>query len=156
MNWKTIYRHRFLLEKHPSRFFIFATRKLWNYLVQVFLVGFSSFLLSDYTSLNFFKNLILLKTFNREVWSNVINYAFNLRWMTLSCTHYRFWFMSIFYSVVFKYFRNFSIVRYDSTTIQLFSTGINFSFHFTLFEKRGEKPLQNLPSLTTLLCRFWE
>ena len=33
------------------RFFIFATRKLWNYLVQVFLVGFSSFLLSDYSSL---------------------------------------------------------------------------------------------------------
>ena len=38
----------FLLQKPPSRFFIFATRKLWNYLVQVFLVGFSSFLLSDY------------------------------------------------------------------------------------------------------------
>ena len=41
----------FPLQKPPSRFFIFATRKLWNYLVQVFLVEFSSFLLSDYTSL---------------------------------------------------------------------------------------------------------
>ena len=39
------------------RFFIFATRKLWNYLVQVFLVGFSSFLLSDYSSLI---NLLLM------------------------------------------------------------------------------------------------
>ena len=46
MNWKTIYRHSFSLQKPPSRFFIFATHKLWNYLVQVFLVGFSSFLLS--------------------------------------------------------------------------------------------------------------
>ena len=51
MNWKTIYRHSFSLQNPPSRFFIFATRKLWNYLVQVFLVGFSSFLLSHYTSL---------------------------------------------------------------------------------------------------------
>ena len=36
----------FSLQEPPSRFFIFATRKLWNYLVQVFLVGFPSFLLS--------------------------------------------------------------------------------------------------------------
>ena len=35
----------------PYSFFIYATRKLWN-LVQVFLVGFSSFLLSNYTSLH--------------------------------------------------------------------------------------------------------
>ena len=41
----------FPLQKPPSRFFIFTTRKLWNYLVQVFLVGFSPFFLSDYTSL---------------------------------------------------------------------------------------------------------
>ena len=34
-----------------SRFFIFATSKLWNYLLQVFLVEFSSCLLSHYTSL---------------------------------------------------------------------------------------------------------
>ena len=36
---------------YPSRFFIFTTRKLWNYLVQVFLVWFSFFLLQHYTSL---------------------------------------------------------------------------------------------------------
>ena len=36
----------FSLNNPPSRFFIFAIRKLWNYSVQVFLVGFSSFLLS--------------------------------------------------------------------------------------------------------------
>ena len=51
MNRKTIYRHSFSLQKPQSRFFIFANRKLWKYLVQVFLVGFSSFLVSDYTSL---------------------------------------------------------------------------------------------------------
>ena len=55
MNWKTIYRHNFShsfsLQKPPSRIFFFATRKFWKYLVQFFLVGFSSFLLSDYTSL---------------------------------------------------------------------------------------------------------
>ena len=46
--------NKFELENHLSTLidiFIFATRKLWNYLVQVFLVGFSSFLLFDYTSL---------------------------------------------------------------------------------------------------------
>ena len=52
MNWKTIYRHGFSLQKPPSRFFIFATCKIWNQLVQVFLVGFSSLLLSDYISLS--------------------------------------------------------------------------------------------------------
>ena len=52
MNWKPIYRRSFSFEKPPSRFFIFATRKLWNYLLQVFRVGFSSFLLSNYTSLH--------------------------------------------------------------------------------------------------------
>ena len=41
----------FPLQNPPSTFCIFATRKLWNFLVQVFLVGFSPFLLSDYTSL---------------------------------------------------------------------------------------------------------
>ena len=42
------------LQKPLPKFFIFATRKLWNYLVQVFLVGFSSFLLSDYTRYRMF------------------------------------------------------------------------------------------------------
>ena len=51
MNWKRIYRHSFSLQKPPSRYFIFATSKLSNYLVQVFLLRFSSFILSDYTSL---------------------------------------------------------------------------------------------------------
>ena len=55
--------YRFSLQKPPSRFFIFATRKLWNYLVQVFLVGFSSFLLSGYTSLVHYR---VYKTFNFE------------------------------------------------------------------------------------------
>ena len=41
----------FSLQKPPPRFFIFATSKLWHYLVQVFLVGLSFFLLSDYASL---------------------------------------------------------------------------------------------------------
>ena len=45
--------HSCLLQKPPSWFFIFATCKLWNYLVQAFLAGFSSFVLSDYTSLGF-------------------------------------------------------------------------------------------------------
>ena len=51
LNRKTIYWHSFSFQKAPSRFFIFATCKFWIYLVQVFLVGFSSFLLFDYTSL---------------------------------------------------------------------------------------------------------
>ena len=41
----------FNIDIYLSRFFIFATRKLWNYLVQVFLVWFSFFLLQHYTSL---------------------------------------------------------------------------------------------------------
>ena len=60
MNWKSIYRDSLSLQKSPPRFFIFATCKLWNYLVQIFLVGFSSFLISDYTSLTY---LSLLKSF---------------------------------------------------------------------------------------------
>ena len=43
----TVYRHSFSLQNPPSRFFIFATRKLWNYLVQVLLVAFSSSVVSD-------------------------------------------------------------------------------------------------------------
>ena len=42
----------------PSSFFIFVTLKLWNYLVQVLLVGFSYFHLSDYTSPQLRKHLI--------------------------------------------------------------------------------------------------
>ena len=38
----------FPLQKPPSRFFIFATRKLWNYLVQIFL---SDFHLSSYPTI---------------------------------------------------------------------------------------------------------
>ena len=49
-----------------SRFFIFATSKLWNYLLQVFLVEFSSCLLSHYTS------LLNLKTGNKSE-LNILN-----------------------------------------------------------------------------------
>ena len=50
MEWfplKKNYKHdwSFLLQNPQSRFFIFATHKLWNYSVQVFLVQFLSFLL---------------------------------------------------------------------------------------------------------------
>ena len=41
---KIIINISFLLQNPPFRLFIFGTRKLWNYSVQVFLVGFSSFL----------------------------------------------------------------------------------------------------------------
>ena len=40
LNWS------FSIQNLPSRFFIFATRKLWNYSVQFFPVAFPSFLLS--------------------------------------------------------------------------------------------------------------
>ena len=43
------------LQKTPSRIFIFATGKLWNYLVQVFLVGFLSYLLTNYTILDVYR-----------------------------------------------------------------------------------------------------
>ena len=43
--------HNFTLQKPPSRFFFLVTRQLWSYLKQVFLVGCSSFLLSNYTVL---------------------------------------------------------------------------------------------------------
>ena len=59
-----IYRHLSLQKP------IFASRKLWNYLGQVFLVGFSSFLLSDYTSLpgplNVRINGFILYSFNDD------------------------------------------------------------------------------------------
>ena len=54
-----------------SRFFIFATRNLWNYLVQLFLVGFSSFLLSNYTSLDFFN-------IARQSLSKIIQHCFHI------------------------------------------------------------------------------
>ena len=73
MNWKTLYRHNFShsfsLQKPPSRIFFFATRKFWNYLVQFLLVGFSSFLLSDSTSLltnPIFKNWSLAKVMMKK------------------------------------------------------------------------------------------
>ena len=50
MNW-TIYQHSSSLQNTPYRFFKFDTHKLRNYLVQVLLVEFSPYLLSDYTSL---------------------------------------------------------------------------------------------------------
>ena len=65
----TIYQHSFSLQSPPSSFFIFATRKLWNYLVQVF--GFSSFLLSDYTSLHFTGTDLALSN-SRELFPTVM------------------------------------------------------------------------------------
>ena len=47
MEWFSLkYIRIFSLQNPLSRFFIFATHKLWNYSVQNFLVGFPSFLLS--------------------------------------------------------------------------------------------------------------
>ena len=52
-------------------FSFFTTRKLGNYLVQVFLVGFSSFLLSDYTSLT---TNTLRKRKPATLWMKGLNY----------------------------------------------------------------------------------
>ena len=66
---------QFFTSKTPSRFFIFAIRKLWKHLVEVFLVGFWSFLLCNYTSLPKSSNLPLIPNTNISENTDILWYT---------------------------------------------------------------------------------